>query len=104
MQVGPEPEPPSSSAPSLSATRPRSLRGTLVGVGVGVRGQQGRSARESAADRTGPEKTETPSPAREWAGAGCPGSRVGSEWMDHGPRRVLSRSGACTLHHPPFGK
>lgn len=40
----------------------------------------------------------------EWAGRGCPGRRVGSEWIDHRVRRVRAGSGACTLHHPPFGK
>lgn len=35
MQVGPEPEPPSSSPSSLSATRPRRLRGALGGGGRG---------------------------------------------------------------------
>lgn len=39
----------------------------------------------------------------EWVGRGCPGSRVGSEWTALGPR-VQAWSGACTLHHSPFGK
>lgn len=101
MQVGPEPEPPSSSASSLSATRPWRPRGSLGGGGRGGPGAGG---------ALGPGECSRQGWSRggcgpgEWAAGGCPGSRVGSEWMDHRARRVRAKSGACTLHHPPFGK
>lgn len=95
MQVGPEPEPPSSSPSSLSATRPWRLRGEQGGRGRG-RPEAGGALGPGECSRRGWSPGDC-GPG-EWAGEGCPRSRVGSQWTTpsrEGPSQERS------LHPPP---
>lgn len=71
-----------------------------MGKGVGGQRQEGRSAPERAASRAGPR--ETAAPGNGW-GKGVRGLGSGPSGL-HRTQRVRAGNGACTLHHPPFGK
>lgn len=70
------------------------------GVGAGVGAPEAGGARRGECRRRGGPQ-ETAAPGDGWV-EGVRGV-ASSRWAATGPE-VRARSGACTLHHPPFGK